>query len=90
LKEICFDEEIYINLINVIKECSLVVSYDNTEIFNRFAIYMDGSLITVSDETPLWYKKIEAVLESEQEIANGAEAARAEKVFEELEKKHFG
>lgn len=32
----------------------------------------------------------QAILESEQEIANGAEALEAEAVFAELEKKHFG
>ena len=32
----------------------------------------------------------QAIFESEQEIANGAEAVDAEKVFAELEKKHFG
>ena len=32
----------------------------------------------------------QAIFESEQEIANGAEAADAEVVFAELEKKHFG
>ena len=32
----------------------------------------------------------QAIFESEQEIANGAEALEAEAVFAELEKKHFG
>ena len=32
----------------------------------------------------------QAIFESEQEIVNGAEAVDAEKVFAELEKKHFG
>ena len=32
----------------------------------------------------------QAIFESEQEIANGAEAVDAEIVFAELEKKHFG
>ena len=32
----------------------------------------------------------QAIFESEQEIANGAEAVEAEIVFAELEKKHFG
>ena len=32
----------------------------------------------------------QAILESEQEIANGAEAVDAEIVFAELEKKYFG
>ena len=31
----------------------------------------------------------QAIFESEQEIANGAEAVDAETVFAELEKKHF-
>ena len=32
----------------------------------------------------------QAIFESEQEVANGAEALDAEAVFAELEKKHFG
>jgi PHD/YefM family antitoxin component YafN of YafNO toxin-antitoxin module len=32
----------------------------------------------------------QSIYESEQEIANGAEAVDAELVFAELEKKHFG
>lgn len=32
----------------------------------------------------------QAIYESEQKIANGAEAVDAEMVFAELEKKHFG
>lgn len=32
----------------------------------------------------------QAIFESEQEIANGAEAVDADVVFKELEKKHFG
>ena len=32
----------------------------------------------------------QAIYESEQELANGAEAVDAEIVFAELEKKHFG
>ena len=32
----------------------------------------------------------QAIYESEQEVLNGAEATDANKVFEELEKKHFG
>ena len=32
----------------------------------------------------------QAIYESEQEVANGAEAVDAETVFAELEKKHFG
>ena len=32
----------------------------------------------------------QTIFESEQEIANGAEALDAEAVFAELEKKHFG
>ena len=33
--------------------------------------------------------KYQAIFESEQEIANGAETVDAEIVFAELEKKHF-
>lgn len=44
--------------LNMIKnECDLVVLYDNTEAFNRFAIYKKGELYTITNEVPLWYKK---------------------------------
>ena len=32
----------------------------------------------------------QAIFESEQEVANGADAVDAESVFAKLEKKHFG
>ena len=47
----------------------------SSELYDRFA------RITRIDQ---------AIFESEQEIANGAEALEAEAVFAELEKKHFG
>ncbi len=40
-------------------KCKLVVLYDNTEVFNRFAIYKDGSLVIISEDVPKWYKLIE-------------------------------
>lgn len=44
--------------LNMIKsECDLVVLYDNTEAFNRFAIYKKGKLYTITNEVPLWYRK---------------------------------
>ena len=42
----------------MIPECNLVVLYDNTNAFNRFAIYQNGKLITISEEIPEWYKNL--------------------------------
>lgn len=46
-------------LVRVINLCDLVVLYDNTEAFNRFAVYKKGELVSVSDETPEWYNKLQ-------------------------------
>lgn len=44
--------------LNVLKsKCDLVVFYDNSEKFNRFAIYKNGILCKISNEVPMWYKK---------------------------------
>ena len=38
-------------------KCDLVVLYDNTKEFNRFAVYTNGKFNIVSDEIPLWFNK---------------------------------
>ena len=44
--------------LNLIKDkCDLVVLYDNTEVFNRFAIYKNGELYTITEQIPMWYEK---------------------------------
>lgn len=44
--------------LNKIKgKCNLVVLYDNTEVFNRFAVYQDGILTREADEVPEWFEK---------------------------------
>lgn len=44
--------------LNVIKDkCDLVVLYDNTTAFNRFAVYKNGKLYILAHETPEWFKK---------------------------------
>lgn len=50
--------ESFNNLKKVIDKCNLLVLYDNTEVFNRFAIYKDGKLVNLSKEIPAWYKNI--------------------------------
>jgi predicted ABC-type ATPase len=42
----------------VIVKCNLCILYDNTEKFNRFAIYKNGNLINLSDKVPLWYRNL--------------------------------
>ena len=50
--------ESFIRLKQVMNKCNLLVLYDNTEAFKRFAIYKEGKLITISEETPRWYNNL--------------------------------
>ena len=44
--------------LNLVKEmCDLVVLYDNTETFNRFAIYKNGNLYILNDKVQMWFEK---------------------------------
>ena len=44
--------------LNLVKGmCDLVVLYDNTEAFNRFALYKNGDLYMLNAEAPMWFKK---------------------------------
>lgn len=44
--------------LNKIKEkCDLVVMYDNTEIFKRFAVYQNGFMTREADDVPRWFEK---------------------------------
>ena len=44
--------------LDLIKDkCDLVILYDNTETFNRFAIYEKGMLVVKADDTPTWFEK---------------------------------
>lgn len=44
--------------LNMVKDkCDLVVLYDNTEVFNRFAIYKNGDLYVIADQVPMWFEK---------------------------------
>ena len=38
-------------------KCDLVVLYDNTESFIRFAIYKNGNICTTEDKMPMWFEK---------------------------------
>lgn len=42
----------------VIKLCNLTALYDNTESFNRFAIYKNGELIRLFSKTPDWFNRL--------------------------------
>ena len=57
-------------------------------------ITKNSDLVVMSSELYDKFARInridQAISESEQEIDNGAEAVDAEKVFADLEKKHFG
>ncbi|MBP3506440.1 MAG: zeta toxin family protein [Lachnospiraceae bacterium] len=50
--------ESFENLKRVIPICDLVVLYDNTEAFNRFAVYKNGKIVTLSEDRPEWYIKL--------------------------------
>ena len=55
-------ERRYTESFNRLKElvgvCDLVVLYDNTESFNRFAIYQEGELCNLADSRPEWYNEL--------------------------------
>ena len=52
-------EESFQNLKKVISLCDLMILYDNTDQFNRFAIYKSGELVRLSHRIiPEWYKKL--------------------------------
>ena len=46
------------NLKRIMDICDLVVLYDNTEVFNRFAIFQNGKLLSLSDQHPEWYDRL--------------------------------
>lgn len=50
-------EESFKNLRKILKLCNLTIMYDNTDSFNRFAIYENGMLHTLAGEQPEWYTK---------------------------------
>lgn len=49
--------ESLIGLSEIIDYCDLTIMYDNTENFERFAIYEHGELCKLAYEQPQWYKK---------------------------------
>jgi len=48
--------ESFLQLMKVIEICDMVILYDNTEAFKRFAIYKDGQLCNLAEEFPDWYR----------------------------------
>ncbi|MBR2950893.1 MAG: zeta toxin family protein [Lachnospiraceae bacterium] len=50
--------ESFARLKEVINICDMVVLYDNTEKFNRFAIYQKGKICNLTDNRPEWYENI--------------------------------
>lgn len=48
--------ESFAHLNAIIEKCNLAVLYDNTEVFNRFAIYKHGELYNIADEVPKWFE----------------------------------
>ena len=51
--------ETFIQLNRIIKDCDLVVLYDNSEKFRRFAIYKSGNIVRLSQNVPKWFSKID-------------------------------
>lgn len=41
----------------VLDKCDMTILYDNSEVFNRFAIYKKGKLINISEDVPKWYQE---------------------------------
>ncbi len=50
--------ESFNRLKEIINVCDLVVPYDNTENFKRFAIYQEGKLCNLADSRPAWYNEL--------------------------------
>ena len=51
--------ESFERLMQVLPMCDIAVLYDNTKIFQRFAIYRFGELIKINNEKiPDWYKRL--------------------------------
>lgn len=50
--------ESFKRLKELVSVCNLVVLYDNTESFNRFAIYQEGKLCNLADSRPEWYNEL--------------------------------
>ena len=50
--------ESFKRLKEIVGVCDLVVLYDNTESFNRFAIYQEGKLCNLANSRPEWYKEL--------------------------------
>lgn len=46
------------SLKEVIAYCDLVIMYDNTDKFKRFAIYKNGEIQKIASDTPEWYNII--------------------------------
>lgn len=47
--------ESLINLKKVIGKCDMAIMYDNTNVFNRFAVYEKGRIVELSNNVPKWY-----------------------------------
>ena len=47
--------ESFINLKKVIGKCDMAIMYDNTNVFNRFAVYEKGRIVELSNNVPKWY-----------------------------------
>ena len=67
----------------------------HTNIMNLFSLQNGYSdLVVMSSELYDEFARInridKAIFESEQELLDGAEAVDAKKIFDDLEKKHFG
>lgn len=49
--------ESFEHLRKIMNICDVVILYDNTEAFNRFAIFHNGETVMLSKELPDWYGK---------------------------------
>ena len=50
--------ETFENLNKIISDCNRVYFYDNTNIFERFAIVEEGVVVTLVGIAPLWFEKV--------------------------------
>lgn len=50
--------ESFCKLVDILDECDLITFYDNTEYFERFAIYKNGRMEILLDKIPMWFGKL--------------------------------
>ncbi|MBR3762445.1 MAG: zeta toxin family protein [Lachnospiraceae bacterium] len=51
--------ESYKQLKEILGICDMAILYDNTDVFKRFAVFKDGELCNLADDSPRWFTLLE-------------------------------